>query len=163
MVWRWSCGLLLLWSMGCDAQTDRQWRDFQRDFNHWLEPPRYTAYHHHHSHHKAAPQTELATTGEAGSSAAPAPPAPAVARPVGMEGAPAALERTRAEMLVGATKERFATIDRRSLHSTKAALYDQANGFLSAAEEALREQDYDSAAGFATKASLLTHRLQPNP
>lgn len=148
--------------MGCDAQTNQQWRDFQRDFNHWLEPPRYTAYHHHRSHHKAAPQTELATTDEAASPSLP-PPAPAVPRPVGMEGAPAALERTRAEMLVGATKERFATIDRRTLHSTNAALYDQANGFLSAAEGALRADDYDSAAGFATKASLLTHRLQANP
>jgi|GEM_PF-4847363 len=145
--------------LGCDAQSDRQWHDFQRDFNHWLlAPPRATTYHHHRSHHKALPPTELATTDPPSK-----PPLPASPSPVGMEGEPTALARTRAEMLVGATRARFATITRRNLRSDNAALYDQANGFLGAAEEALRDNDYDSAAGFATKASLLTYRLQANP
>ncbi|HLH77673.1 MAG TPA: hypothetical protein VKV28_12795 [Candidatus Binataceae bacterium] len=144
--------------MGCDAQSDQQWRDFQRNFNHWLAPPRAATYHHHHTHHKALPPTELATTGPALK-----PPQPVLTRPVGMEGEPTVLARTRAEMLVDATRARFATIDRSNLRNTNAALYDQANGFLGAAEGALRDNDYDSATGFATKASLLTRRLQSSP
>jgi hypothetical protein len=65
-----------------------------------------------------------------------------------------------AEKEIEAAVQRLAHFDRNQLSGPTLATYDQANGFLSQGKQALEEQDYVAASGFAQKASVLTDKLQ---
>ena len=65
-----------------------------------------------------------------------------------------------AEKEIEAAAQRLAHFDRNQLSGPTLATYDQANGFLNQGKQALEEQDYVAASGFAQKASVLTDKLQ---
>jgi hypothetical protein len=67
--------------------------------------------------------------------------------------------KSRAEELLGAANSKLANVDRSKLSGTQAVTYDQASGFASAAREAMAQQDYVAASGFAQKASLLADKV----
>jgi hypothetical protein len=67
--------------------------------------------------------------------------------------------RSRTEQLLGAAHAKLASVDRTKLRGSDATTYDQASGFIIAAQQAIVQQDYVAASGFAEKASLLAAKV----
>lgn len=116
----------------------------------------------HPHHHAVAATPEATPTASPASSPSPsavptpsALPTPSTTLSLGNNNS----SKSQAEQLLGAADSKLAGVDRSKLNGSDAATYDQATGFVTAARQAMAQQDYVAASGFAQKASLLADKV----
>jgi hypothetical protein len=124
-------------------------------------PVRHTsvARHRHTRKHHATAVAKTTPPAEVETPVVKPEPVSAPAPVITMEDDSATVDKMRAESMLMQTRTRYAAIDRDALDASDGAIYDQAGRFLRAASQALRDDNYSVASGFAAKALLLTNRL----